>query len=230
MKFGIDKCAVPELERGRLVRSEGIELQDGERMKEVDQEGYKYLGVLQLDKTMNKEMKKNIGNEYISRVKLICKSNLKAGNFISGMKAWAIGVQRMNYRLDKRGTLKRGKRNWKTRKIMTLNRCLQTTSSVARLYMKRNEGGRGLISAEDCITTERRGLYDYLKESKEDMLSGALNENVVDEGETKEEFIKAKKEMRERRLYMKESYKDNLLAKPGTLHTSFQDSGYGMGF
>ena len=29
-------------------------------MKEVDQEGYKYLGVLQLDKTMNKEMKETL--------------------------------------------------------------------------------------------------------------------------------------------------------------------------
>ena len=34
MKFGIDKCAVLELERGSLVRSDGIELQDGERMKD----------------------------------------------------------------------------------------------------------------------------------------------------------------------------------------------------
>ena len=38
MKFGIDKCAVLELERGRLVGSGGIELPDGVRMKEVDQE------------------------------------------------------------------------------------------------------------------------------------------------------------------------------------------------
>ena len=78
MKFGIDKSAVLELERGRLVRSEGIEWPDGEKMKEADREGYKYLGVLQLDKTINKEMKENIGNEYIRRVKLIRKSNLKA--------------------------------------------------------------------------------------------------------------------------------------------------------
>ena len=69
MKFGIDKCE-------ELGRSEGIELPDGERMKEVDQKGYKYLGVLQLDNTINKEMKENIGNEYIKRVKLICKSNI----------------------------------------------------------------------------------------------------------------------------------------------------------
>ena len=44
MKFGIDKCEVLALKRGWLVRSEGIELPDGERMKEVDQEGYKYVG------------------------------------------------------------------------------------------------------------------------------------------------------------------------------------------
>ena len=73
MKFAIDKCSVLELERGRLVRSEGIEFPDGERMKEVGQEGYKYLGVLQLDNTMNKEMKESIGNQNIRRVK-ICKS------------------------------------------------------------------------------------------------------------------------------------------------------------
>ena len=61
-------------------------------MKEVDQEGDKYLGVLQLDKIINKEMKERIENEYIRRVKLICQSNLNSGNFISCMIAYAIGV------------------------------------------------------------------------------------------------------------------------------------------
>ena len=41
--------------------------------------------------------------------------------------------------------------------------------------------------------TERRGLYDYLKESKEYMLSGALKENVIEQGETREEFTKRKR-------------------------------------
>ena len=74
---------------------------------------------------------------------------------------------------------------------MALNRCLHPRRTVERLYMKR-KGGRGLISVEDCITTEGRGLYDHLKECKEDMLSGALKENVTEEGETKEEFTKRK--------------------------------------
>ena len=92
--FGIDKCSVLELERGRLVRSEGIELPYKERTKEVEQEGYQYLVVLQLYKTMNKEMKESIGNEHFRRVKLICKSNLNAGKFFSGLNAWALGVMR----------------------------------------------------------------------------------------------------------------------------------------
>ena len=39
-------------------------------------------------------MKENIGNEYIRRVNLNYKSNINAGNFVSGLNAWAIGVIR----------------------------------------------------------------------------------------------------------------------------------------
>ena len=69
--------------------------------------------------------------------------------------------------------------------------------------MKQKEGGRGLISVEDCMTTERRGLYDYLKESKGrySEMSGALKENVIEEGETNEEFTKRKRDERKKTLY-----------------------------
>ena len=54
---------------------------------------------------------------------------------------------------------------------------------------------------EDCITTERRRLYDYLKECIIDMLSGALKENVIEEGETIEEFTKRKRDGRKKTLH-----------------------------
>ena len=66
--------------------------------------------------------------------------------------------------------------------------------------MKR-KGGRGLTSVDDCKTAERRGLYDYLKESKEDMLSGALKENVIEVEEIKEEFTKMKRDERKKTLH-----------------------------
>ena len=106
--------------------------------------------------------------------------------------------------------------DWKTRKIMTLNRCLHPRSSVARLYMKRKEEGRGLI---------RRGLYDYLKESQEDILSGALKENVIEEGEKKEEFIKRKRDERKKTLHEGMLQRTICREKSGTLHRSFQENG-----
>ena len=50
MEFGIKKCGVSTLKRGKIVRSEGIKLMDGEMMKEVGEEGHTYLGILELDK------------------------------------------------------------------------------------------------------------------------------------------------------------------------------------
>ena len=87
---------------------------------------------------MNNEMNESIRNECIRRVKLICKSNLNAGNFISGMNAAIV----MRY---SGGIIDWTKEelqdiDWKTRKIMILNRCLYPRGSVARLYIKWKEG------------------------------------------------------------------------------------------
>ena len=46
MLFGLDKCAVFVLKRGKMVRTEGIELPEGKRTREVNLDGYKCLGVL----------------------------------------------------------------------------------------------------------------------------------------------------------------------------------------
>ena len=61
------------------------------------------------------------------------------------MNAWAIGVMRYRERIIYWTKEKLKDMDWKTRKIMTLNRCLHARSSMARLYMKR-KGGRGLYS------------------------------------------------------------------------------------
>ena len=57
MVFGLGKYAVLVLMRGKMVRTEGIELPDKKRTREVILDRYKYLGVLQLDSIMNREMK-----------------------------------------------------------------------------------------------------------------------------------------------------------------------------
>ena len=47
MEFGIEKCAMLVMEKGKIVKSVGIELPHGKVIKSLQEgEGYKYLGIL----------------------------------------------------------------------------------------------------------------------------------------------------------------------------------------
>ena len=94
MQFGMDKCAVLGIKKGKRVECSGVELPSGDMMNEVDDEGYKYLGVLQDAVAKNREMKEKVGKEYLRRVKLLSESKLYAGNLVNGINAWAVGVIR----------------------------------------------------------------------------------------------------------------------------------------
>ena len=57
MELGEKKCSVVVLKPGTLCKIEGIKLIIGQTIKEVDEEGHKYLGILELDKFKEREMK-----------------------------------------------------------------------------------------------------------------------------------------------------------------------------
>ena len=170
MEFGLDKCAVLILKRGMKVRCEGILLPDGQKMGAVDEDGYKYLGVLEGADIMQKEMKEKVRKEYLRRVKLVARSKLYGGNLIKAVNTWAIGVVRYSAGvLDWKDTELKAM-DVKTRKLLTMFGAFHMKSSVGRLYMKRKDGGRGLISVVDCVKAEELGLFGYVKESNEWML------------------------------------------------------------
>ena len=50
MEFGIKKCGILTMKIGKTVKSEGIKLPDSEVMKQVGQEGYIYLGIIDLER------------------------------------------------------------------------------------------------------------------------------------------------------------------------------------
>ena len=49
MEFGLPKCGVLIMKREKVVKSEGISMPDGKMMKNVEEGGYKYLGILEAD-------------------------------------------------------------------------------------------------------------------------------------------------------------------------------------
>ena len=49
---------------------------------------------------------------------------------------------------------------------------LHPKSDVDRLYIKKKEGGRGLMNMERCLREEENNLGFYVKNSKENQING----------------------------------------------------------
>ena len=89
MEFGIKKCAMLVMEKGKIVKSVGIELADGKVIKSLQEgESYKHLGILETDKFLEEKMKSNVSKKYIRRLRKVLKSKLNGGNLVRGVNTW----------------------------------------------------------------------------------------------------------------------------------------------
>ena len=137
---------------------------------EVDENGYKYLDVLEGADNMQKKMKEDVRQDYIMRVKLVAKSKLYSGNFIKAINMWAIGVVRYSAGILDWSDRELMAMDVKTRKRLTMFEAFHEKGSVPRLYMKRENGGRGLINVFDCVKQEKLSLSEYVNATHEWML------------------------------------------------------------
>ena len=75
-------------------------------MKEVDESGYTYLGILDLDEIKEHVMKMKVTAEYKRRLRLILKLKLNGKNKIQAINSWAVALLRygagiINWKIDK---------------------------------------------------------------------------------------------------------------------------------
>ena len=56
MEFGMTKCGTLTMKRGKVVGYEGIKLSNSGVLKQVEKEGYTYLGIVELEKIKENEM------------------------------------------------------------------------------------------------------------------------------------------------------------------------------
>ena len=90
MKFGIDKCSVLAVKRGKEVECNGIELGNGEEISQIGEEGYKYLGILDKGDICKEEMKENIRKQYFKRLRATLKSKLHAKHVFQVINTWVV--------------------------------------------------------------------------------------------------------------------------------------------
>jgi len=132
-EFGFEKCAMLSIKKGVRVKSEGITVPSGEVIREVDQGGYKYLGVLQDCVIMNRETKERTREEYLRRVKAVARSKLYARNLMTTINIWAVSVVRYSAGVLDWTKQELLQMDIKTRKILTMNSIFHKKGNVDRL-------------------------------------------------------------------------------------------------
>ena len=120
-------------------------------------------------------MKEKTIKEYKRRLRLVLKSKLNGKNKITAINAWAVVVFRYGAGILQWKDSKLKDVERKSRKTMAMYGVLHPKSDVDRLYVKRKERGRSLMSVERCVKEDENSLGFMLEILKENS-SGELLE------------------------------------------------------
>ena len=198
MAFGMEKCAVLRSKKGKMANGDGIVLPDKTMMKGLKEgDSYKYLGVIQADLVKHHAMEEKVKTEYYRRVRKILETKLNCGNIISGINTRAISLLKYSAASVDWTGVELEQMDRRTRKLMTMHQTLNPKSDVAKIYISRKEGGRGLITVEDTVKLAIPGLGRYVLTSEEGLLIAARR--VDGDYEQHLGMIESVKEFKERR-------------------------------
>ena len=163
MEFGLNKCAVIHVKHGKVENSACVKAIP---LLSIE-DSYKYLGIAQNDMILHTKMKEKTRKEYLQRVRAILRSEINAKNTINAIKTYVIPILRYGFGILKwtQGELRA--MDTKTRKTLTKHGFHHPKSNKHRLYMPRNNGGRGLLGAMDCHQQECATLATYLTETRD---------------------------------------------------------------
>ena len=172
MKFNAKKCAKLTIIRGKYHSSENIVVDPETTIKELDKhESYKYLGISENTGISHNEMKTTLSREYIRRVRMVLRSQLNSKNKFEAINTLAIPILMYSYSIINWTKSELKRLDTKTRKLLTCNRAHHPKADVDRLYIKRSEGGRGLLQVELTNKIATVGLSEYLETTTDWMMS-----------------------------------------------------------
>ena len=172
-------------------------------MKDTDETGYRYLGIMETDKIKEKEMKEKFSKEYLRRLRLILRSKLNGRNKIMAVNTWVASVMRYGAGILKWNTDELKSLDRRTRKLMTMHGGLHPKSDIDRVYLSREMGGRRLISCEGYVRMEENNLGWYVRNSVEPLIESMKAAETIECNDTvrwdSNRWIREKKEIRKKK-------------------------------
>ena len=103
-------------------------------------------------------MRENIKKDYFKRLRATLKSKLNVKHLFQAINKWVVPTVRYSAGIIEWTKEEVKEMDRKARKIITMYGGLHQRSNVEWLHLPTSEGGRGLVSIEDCVNGERENL------------------------------------------------------------------------
>ena len=152
---------------GKIVKGEGLQVLQ-ERMKTLNpdqEEMHKFLGVEQADGIRTKQVYERVEEEMTKRLKLLMKSELNDENLIQAINSKVIPVAAYPINVCKMTKGELNELDQIVKRELRKSNILGKQASDERLYLRRDQGGRGLKSMRDVYAETRTRIACYMCKS-----------------------------------------------------------------
>jgi len=162
MNFGLDKCATVSIEKGKLKKTEGVDLQEYTIQALEEGQTYKYLGVEETNQIDHAKMRKLHRDSYAKGIKKLLKTKLSPKNKILATNMMIIPKIQYSFGIIDWPQFEINKLDILTRKLLADNKIFYKDQCHARLYIPRAKGGMGLIELDASHKATIVSLAQYI--------------------------------------------------------------------
>lgn len=162
MEFGLNKCKVVHMTRGKLTEEGTHETLNNELVDIMKKdETYKYLGIDQNTSIKHKDIKQQIRHKYTDRLQSLLKSKLNSKNLFKAINTHAIPILTYSFGVIKWTTTDLEEINRLNRTKLTQHRKHHPNACIQRVTLSRKEGGRGLTDVHILHENQIQNLQDF---------------------------------------------------------------------
>ena len=171
MDFGLEKCAKCIIKGGKKVPGQRLEIEEGKFVEDLEHDAtYKYLGIEENSTFEHKNLRRKATQEYLRRLKKICRSELSAKHKITAINQMALPVLNYGFGIIDWPQKDIDNLDVKTRKVLTMHNVIYRHQCMDRVYLPRREGGLGLIEINDAMRSTIINLSEYLVTTTDNLL------------------------------------------------------------
>lgn len=174
MEFGIDKCRTVTVERGRLIETPAIQIQEHLIIPPIEGQPYKYLGVSQTSNIEHSRMKAKIIKEFESRLRKLLKTKLNSSNMMKAVNTYAISILSYSFGVISWTVTDLEDLNRRLRVMMTKFKMHHPRSSTERVTLPRDLGGRGYIDIKNACYTQINLIRTYFYSRQQSPIHAAI--------------------------------------------------------